>query len=80
MEDFDPALSAKVKGRGLTVTLPGTHYAVTYFKPPDRSGGLLAKDIVQADEPRLPRMTAGQFLAKAWTIANEKARELEWIT
>jgi len=24
-------------------------------------------------------MTAAQFLAKAWKLANEKARELGWI-
>jgi hypothetical protein len=39
---------------------------------------LLAKEIVNEDDPRLP-LTAGQFLAKAWKLANEKARELGWI-
>jgi len=39
---------------------------------------LLAKDMVKEDDLRLP-MTAGQFLAKAWKLANEKARELGWI-
>jgi hypothetical protein len=72
--DFDPELSIKVQGRELTVTLPGSKYSVTYFK---RHGqfGLLAKEIVNEDDPRLP-LTAGQFLAKAWKLANEKAREL----
>jgi len=60
------------------VTLPGTNYKVTYFKR-HGSFGLLAKNIVQEDDPRLPEMTAGQFLAKAWKLANEKARELRWI-
>jgi hypothetical protein len=75
--DFDPELSIKVQGRELTVTLPGSKYSVTYFK---RHGqfGLLAKEIVNEDDPRLP-LTAGQFLAKAWKLANEKARELGWI-
>jgi hypothetical protein len=75
--DFDPELSIKVQGRELTVTLPGSNYSVTYFK---RHGqfGLLAKEIVNEDDPRLP-LTAGQFLAKAWKLANETARELGWI-
>ena len=77
MTDFDPELSVRVKGKELLVTLPGTSYAVTYFKR-DGSFGLLAKDIVNEDDPRLP-LTAAQFLAKAWKLANEKARELGWI-
>ena len=77
MTDFDPELSVRVKGKELIVTLPGTNYAVTYFKP-DGSFGLLAKDIVNEDDPRLP-LTAAQFLAKAWKLSNEKARELGWI-
>jgi len=75
--DFDPELSIKVKGKELIVTLPATSYAVTYFKR-DGSFGLLAKDMVNEDDPRLP-LTAAQFLAKAWKIANESARELGWI-
>ena len=78
MLDFDPELSVAVEGKEILVTLPGTNYAVTYFKR-DGSFGLLAKDIVQEDDQRLPNMTAAQFLAKAWKLANEKARELGWI-
>ena len=76
--DVDPELSIKVKGKEFVVTLPGTDYAVTYFR---RSGafGLLAKDIANKDDPRLPQMTSAQFLSKAWKLANEKARELGWI-
>jgi len=77
MTDFEPELSVRVKGKELIVTLPGTSYAVTYFKR-DGSFGLLAKDIVNEDDPRLP-LTAAQFLAKAWKLANEKARDLGWI-
>ena len=77
MTDFDPELSVRVKGKELIVTLPGTSYAVTYFKR-DASFGLLAKDIVNEDDPRLP-LTAAQFLSKAWKLANQKARELAWI-
>jgi hypothetical protein len=59
------------------VTLPGSNYAVTYYKL-DGSTGPLAKDIVQKDDPRLPQTAAG-FLAKAWKLANQKARELGCI-
>jgi hypothetical protein len=52
MTDFT-ALSMRVKAKELIVTLPGSNYAVTYFKR-DGSPGLLAKDIVQKDDPRLP--------------------------
>ena len=78
MPDFDPELSIKVKGKELVVTLPGTDYTVTYFKR-HGSFGLLAKDIVNKDDPRLPQMTSAQFLSKAWKLADQKARELGWI-
>ena len=76
MTDFT-ALSIRVKAKELVVTLPGSDYAVTYFKR-DGSPGLLAKNIVQKDDPRLSQ-TAAQFLAKAWKLANQKATELGWI-
>jgi hypothetical protein len=76
MTDFT-ALSIRMRGKDLIVTLPGSNYAVTYFKPDD-CPGLLAKDIVQKDDPRLPQ-TAAEFLSKAWKIANQKAKELGWI-
>jgi hypothetical protein len=44
----------------------------------DGSTGLMAKNIVNKDDPRLP-LTAAQFLAKSWKLANKKARELAWI-
>jgi hypothetical protein len=45
MIDFDTELSIRVRGRELVVTVPGSHYAVTYFNP-NGSPGLLARDIV----------------------------------
>ena len=61
----------------ITVTLSGTSYTVTYYKP-KRSPQLLAKRIASDDDPRAP-MTGSEFLASAWRLANEKARELGWI-
>jgi hypothetical protein len=78
MTNFDPELSIRVRGKELIVTLQGSNYAVTYFKR-NGSPGLLARDMVNKDDPRLPRMTAAQFLAKAWKLANHTARELGWI-
>ena len=76
MTDF-AALSVRMRGKELIVTLPGSNYAVAYFKD-DGSPGLLAKDIVQKDDPRLPQ-TSAEFLSKARKLANQKARELGWI-
>jgi len=77
--DFDPELSVNVRGNDIVVTLHGTSYAVTYFK---RRGfpGLYAKDIasLHKNDTRIP-MTSAEFLATAWRVANDKARDLGWI-
>jgi hypothetical protein len=74
---FDPKLDLRVSGNDIIVTLFGTSYSVTYFKRKD-CPGLLAKNIASKDDPRL-QMTGAEFLAKAWRLANDKARELGWI-
>ena len=61
----------------ITVSLPGTSYAVTYFKPTN-SPQLLAKDLSCYDDART-ELTQAEFLACAWRLANDKARELHWI-
>jgi hypothetical protein len=71
-------LDVEVWGSGIIVTLPGTNYWVTYFKEKD-SPGLFPADIANKDDPRVT-MTAAEFLAKAWKLANERARELGWVT
>jgi hypothetical protein len=70
-------LELEVWDRDIIVTLPGSSYAVTYYKPKN-SPQLLAKHIVSNDDQRAP-MTGSEFLAKAWRLANHKARELRWI-
>jgi len=55
------------------VTLPGSHYSVTYYKP-DNSPQLLAKRIPDTDDLRIP-MTVSEFLPKAWRLANDTARD-----
>jgi hypothetical protein len=77
MAGFNPELSVEIYGNHITVTLPGTTYSVTYFKPRGQRW-LAAKDIVHTNDLRIA-MTSAEFLAKAWKVANDKARELGWI-
>jgi hypothetical protein len=71
-------LSIAVKHKELSVTLPGSNYAVTYYKL-EGSPGLLARDMPDKDDPGLQRMNAAEFLAKAWKLAKQRAREFGWI-
>jgi hypothetical protein len=61
----------------IIVTRPGSFYSVTYYKP-DRSAQLLAKRMPDRDDLRTA-MKLTDFLAEAWKLANDKARELGWI-
>ncbi len=70
-------LRVAVRGEEIVVTVPGSIYSVTYYKPED-SAHLLAKRIADQDDLRF-RMTVGEFLGTAWRLANDKARELGWI-
>jgi hypothetical protein len=69
-------LRVHVLNDDITVILPGSHYSVTYYKPP-RSPQLVAKFISDRDDPRVA-MRLSEFLALAWRLANDKARELGW--
>ena len=60
----------------IIVTLPGSHYSVTYYKPV-KSPQLVAKRISDRDDPRVATRLS-EFLALAWRLANDKARELGW--
>ncbi len=68
-------LRTEVEGDELLVTLPGTSYAVRYRR--------LAKQLYCKEYPmqidRRSPLNQAEFVAKAWRIANEKARELGWI-
>ena len=78
--DMKPGLSGiqlEVWDDEIIVSLPGTNYAVTYYKPAN-SPQLLAKNFPCEDDGRA-EPTQAEFLAKAWHLANEKARELRWI-
>ena len=60
----------------IIVTLPGSHYSATYYKPAN-SPQLLAKNLSDRDDPHVA-MRLSEFLALAWRLANDKARELGW--
>jgi len=77
MTSLGSDLRVEMIGYEILVTLPQSHYAVTYYKPKN-SNQLLAKRISDKDDPRIP-MTGAEFLAKAWKLANNKAREVGWI-
>jgi hypothetical protein len=70
-------LHVEVEGGEVMVTLPGTRYAVTYYKPAD-SRQLHGKNFPEEVDRRSP-ISQAAFVGKAWKVANEKARELGWI-
>jgi hypothetical protein len=70
-------LDVEVVDDEIVVSLPHTHYTVTYYKP-SNSPQLLAKRFPGNDDPHA-RLTHAEFLAQAWKAANAKARELGWI-
>lgn len=73
----DPDLLVEVVDDEIIITVPGSHYSVTYYKP-EKSPQLLARRISDTDDRRIA-MTLSEFLARAWRLANDKARELGWI-
>jgi hypothetical protein len=67
-------LRLETAGDNIVITLPGTSCSVTYRKPV-RSPGLVAANVRGTGTP----LSHKPFLARAWRIANDKARELGWI-
>jgi hypothetical protein len=72
-----PGMKLDVLDDEVIITPTGTSYAVTYYKPAN-SQQLHAKNLSMEDDRR-PEMSLSDFLARAWTLANEKARSLGWI-
>ena len=65
-------LHVEVEGDDIMVTLPGTSYAVTYYKPanfPQLHGRHLPEQV----DRRSP-ISQAAFVGKAWKLANAKAR------
>jgi len=61
----------------IIVSLSGTSYSMTYYKR-ETCPRLIGKRISDRNDPR-SSMTATRFLALAWRLANDTARELGWI-
>jgi len=73
----EPQLRVRVINDEIVVTLPGYHYAVTYSKP-SQGRVLIVRNSPPTDDLRIT-MKKSEFLAKAWKLANAKARDLGWI-
>ena len=69
-------LHAEVRDDEIIVTLPGTDYVATYYRATPRE--LLAKSHAGQEADGAP-MTLAEFHARAWKLANDKAREMGWI-
>ena len=69
-------LHLTVRDDTITITLPGSWFTVTYRKLPGFPD-LVATNVV--DDRRLA-IRKPDFLARASRIANDKARELGWIS
>ena len=70
-------LHVEVEGGDIMVTLPGTSYAVTYYKLAN-SPQLHGRHLPDQVDRRSP-ISQAAFVGKAWKLANAKARELGWI-
>ena len=73
----DPVLRLEMEGsREFVITMPGTSYKVTFRELAD-GPGLSASHNIRDD--RDAPIARSEFLARAWRVANDKARELGWI-
>jgi hypothetical protein len=69
-------LCVQVLNDDINVSLPGSHYYVTYCKPA-KSTRLVATFISDRGEPSVT-MTLSEFLILACRVANDRARALGW--
>lgn len=69
-------LSVEVRGKSITVMMPGTDFAVTYKKRLDAPNLILTQTWV-GHATTSPAVS--QFRARAFQAAVDKARELGWI-
>jgi hypothetical protein len=74
----DHDLHVEVQGDNIIVTLPGTSYVITYYRSAAFPQQLITKSHSGHEGHGTP-MTQAEFHARAWTVANDKARELGWI-
>lgn len=73
-----PKVIVDVLGADIVVTMPGTTCRVVYTKTDDNK--LIANTFAASKAPDKKRgITFAKFLALAWRVANEKAKEICWI-
>jgi hypothetical protein len=70
-------LDCQVRDDQIIISLPGSNYSVTYFKP-ETAPVLMGRNFPTENDMR-SSMSQSEFLAAAWQLANDKARELGWI-
>jgi hypothetical protein len=70
-------VAVRVAGDKILVTLPGTNFNVTYERSSEGPGLVASAFGGRKDEDNKVKLP--EFLASAWTAANDKARELGWI-
>ena len=70
-------LRVEARDRDIVVTMLGTSFRVVYRKP-DRGSQLVARLDYFQNEQKGP-IARAEFLARAWKLANDKARVLGWI-
>lgn len=68
-------LRVEVEDDGIIVALLGTTFRVVYHRTPNSPG--LVASAIQTDKSA--GVSQFDFLARAWQVANDKARELGWI-
>ena len=73
----NPLLRLEMRDNEFVITMPGTSYQVTFRQLAD-GPGLSASHNIRRDDRDSP-ITRAEFLARAWQIANDKARQLGWI-
>ena len=78
MTSPESALHVEVLDDEIVITLPGTSYAVTYYRATAFPQQLLTKSH-SGGKDHDPPMTHAEFHGRAWRLANDKARELGWI-
>ena len=71
------ALDVEMSDGEILVTLPGTTYTVTYFRPPS-GRQLVSLRFPMKNDPRV-QMNVSEFLIRTWKLAHNKAREPGWI-
>ena len=71
-------LYVEVHGEEIIVALPNSTHRAAYRKSMDLSH-LIMTDASSPEDPG-SSLTPAEFLGLAWQAANERARELGWIT